>query len=83
MNTEAEAPEDHDLEIEMYDPHPLYLADGDASIFDPVEFAELFDALAVQFKGGDLWVLTREALEWQKVEAKKPAAKPRPFKSVQ
>ena len=35
--SENETPDDEDCpDIEMYDPHPLYLSDGDASIFDPV-----------------------------------------------
>jgi hypothetical protein len=84
VNTEAETPDDDDdPQIDFYESQPLYLCDGDCQIFDLTEFSEAFDALAVQFKGGDLWVLTRETLEWLKVEAKKPAAKPRPFKTVQ
>jgi hypothetical protein len=43
----------------------------------------LIALLGLLVQGGDLWVLTRETLEWLKVEAKKPAAKPRPFKTVQ
>lgn len=75
-------PEDDGDELEFYEPQPVGLQDGDCLIFDHAEFAETFNAHAVQFKGGDMWVLDKDALQWVKVEPHK-CAKPRPFKSVQ
>jgi len=77
----SEPDDDEGPDIEVYEPMPVGMTDGDCLIFDPVEFAELFNALSVQFRGGDLWALDRDSLEWVKVEPKK-GAKPRPLKSV-
>jgi hypothetical protein len=78
VNTEP----DDDPEVEFYEPQHVGLSEDDCIIFDPVEFGERFNAIAVQFKGGDLWILDRDSFEWAKVEPKKPN-KPRALKTVQ
>jgi len=75
-------PEDDGDELEFYEPQPVGLQDGDCLIFDHAEFAETFNAHAVQFKGGDMWVLDKDSLTWVKVEPQKPS-KPSPLKRVQ
>lgn len=53
---------------DTYEPCPEPVADGDALIFDPVEFAEITRSLAVMVIGGALFVLDRETLKWVNVQ---------------
>jgi len=69
----ADVEDDDDL-VEEYEAIPERLMDGEALIFDPIEFAEEFDALAAMCRDGQLWVLQRKTKKWVTVEASKKAA---------
>ena len=62
--------DDEGIDVDLYEPMPIGLSDGDCVIPDPVEFAERFNALAVINRDCDLFVLDRDSLKWSKVEPK-------------
>ena len=53
---------------EERDAEPEVLADGDVYIEDMPEFLERFDAIAVQNRDGQLFVLLNSTLNWVNVE---------------
>jgi hypothetical protein len=70
MSDEAE-----DQEVEFYTPEPCILScpEGDVLIPDPAAFVEHYNALAVQFTAGGLFIL-RAGSSWLNVEkADQPA----------
>ena len=71
---EDEAPGDEE-EDDTYEPYPVEVSEGSCLIFDPVEFAEMTNSVAVIVRDGGLFVLDRETRHWRNVEA--PADKPR------
>ena len=82
MTDAPEIPEEE--EDGAYEPQPADLSEDDCFIFDRAEFEQDFNCYAVQFKGGQLWVLSKESKRWVSVEAPDKADKePRKFKSVQ
>ena len=84
MNADPVIPDEEDGDYELVETTPpITLCDGDCTILNPDEFAELFEAHAVILRDGALFVLRKDTLEWLKVEPLKPAAKPRPLKTVQ
>ena len=62
--------DDEGIDVDLYEPMPIGLSDGDCVIPDPVEFAERFNALAVINRDCDLFVLDRDSLKWSTVEPK-------------
>lgn len=56
---------------DTYEPVPEGVADGDALIFDPVEFGEATNSLAVMVRDGAMFVLDKESMKWVNVEALK------------
>lgn len=81
MTDEVEETEGEE-EIEFYTPAPCILScpAGDVLIPDPTAFCEHFNALAVQFTEGGLFVL-RAGSSWVNVEKSEQAAEGnvRPF----
>ena len=55
--------DDEGIDVDLYEPMPIGLSDGDCVIPDPVEFA-------VINRDCDLFVLDRDSLKWSKVEPK-------------
>lgn len=53
---------------DTYDPEPTALGDGEVFIADPIELAELTDALAFMCDQGELFVLSRKTGKWINVE---------------
>lgn len=71
---------DIDLEedAETYEPVPAILHDGGAMIFDPIEFAEIFNCHAAMFDQGMLYVLDRDTKQWHNIEPDKKVTKLKP-----
>lgn len=63
-------------EDDTYEPMPLALSDGDTLIFDPTEFAEVTNSLAVMQVGDNLMLLDRETLKWVNVKNLRQPASP-------
>lgn len=63
-----------------YEPMPEGVPDGDALIFDPVEFAEATKSLAVIVRDGAMFVLDRDTLKWVNVETLKRTGNVRSIK---
>jgi hypothetical protein len=57
-----------DGEDESYLPQPELVYDESCLILDPLEFAEVYNASAVQMKDGAMFVLDRETHRWRNVE---------------
>ena len=69
-----------------YYPEPTTLSEGECFIYDPMGLCEEYAAIAVQFVGGDLWVMPADSLTWVKVApptAEAKPGKPKPLKVVQ
>lgn len=63
-----------------YYPEAMGIADGEAIIFDAIEFEEKYNADAVILKDGQLFVLDKATRKWASVEPEKPPQKK--FRSV-
>ena len=85
MTADPETPDsEEEEESGAYEPMPAGLSEDDCFIFDRAEFEQDFNCYAVQFKGGQLWVLDKESKRWRNAETPDKADKePRKFKSVQ
>lgn len=65
MNREPDIEDDEPED--GYEPIPVSLPDGDAVIFDPIEFGEITNSIASMVVGGHLLVLDRTTLQWTDV----------------
>lgn len=57
-------------DLEVYEPEPVGLADGEALIFDKAEFEQEFNCYAAMVKDGGLYVLCKETRKWVLAEGR-------------
>ena len=69
-----------DLDNEQSKPEPLWLADGEIVIVDPVAFAAATESVAFQARNGDLFLLKRASLKWVNVESESKQGGPTRFR---